>query len=701
MKKTTIILLVLWFSLVVTYNLHAQCCNFTYQQQVEPPTSAATFGVALGDFDNDGDSDVVAISAYYGIDVYFNNGSGTFTLNAQYALGESFYGVYVADVDGDGDLDIIAVPFYTTSNLTILKNNGSGVFTVTSFSSNIATYNAAIGDIDGDGDIDVFLPNSGGGSGSVFKNNGTGAYSLFQTVPGARGHDAALGDLDGDGDLDAFVTENSSYGNTVFLNNGSGTFTQLGTNFGTAGGTVALGDLDGDGDLDAWVGTASNISEIWINDGTGHFTLGLSLAVNPTWGYCKAINLYDKDGDGDLDVFLGFYSLEPQVWTNNGNLSFSLCYQAPVGSGSHGQAIGDLNNDGKIDIYSGYFSNTDGDYVFLNAGSVTAGILYKNSPYCYNNTTLQNVELSGDTTGTFSASPVGLTINDSTGAILPSTSIPGTYIVTYTVGGCDFSASVTIISFPAAAGTITGADTVCGGETGVAYSVPVITDATSYTWLLPSGATLASGSSTHSITADYSLMATSGTISVSGHNSCGNGTPSILNITIKTPPVTPIITLNGTILHSNAPAGNQWYNQNGPINLATGQNYTVTTSGYYYDIVTLTGCSSDTSNVIHVVISGIEPNENNSTIIIYPNPVSDELIIEMKGNNEIVTFEILNTIGQSVLKGNMTYRTTVNTSGFAPGIYSIKLENLPTLPTGQAGGQAGNNTFEFRKIVKE
>jgi hypothetical protein len=45
-----------------------------------------------------------------------------------------------------------------------------------------------------------------------------------------------------------------------------------------------------------------------------------------------------------------------------------LCYQATEGSSCHGQAIGFINNDNFIDIYSGYFSNTDGDYVFLNDG---------------------------------------------------------------------------------------------------------------------------------------------------------------------------------------------------------------------------------------------------------------------------------------------------------------------------------------------
>jgi hypothetical protein len=449
MKKLMLVFLFSSACMLPGANLFAQCCDYTYQQQVEPPTSAATFGVALADFDGDGDRDAVAISAYLGVDVYFNNGSGTFTLNAQYDTlntNADFYGVHACNVDGDADIDIIAIPFYSSASLTILKNNGSGVFTVSSVSSNIATYNASVGDIDGDNDIDVFLPNSGGGAGKIFKNDGTGTFSLFQTLTGARGHDAALGDLDGDGDLDAFVTENGSYANSVFRNNGSGTFTQIGTNFGTEGGAVDLGDLDGDGDPDAWVGGSSHTSTIWLNDGTGNFTSGAVISTDPTWGYCKTVILYDMDDDNDPDVFLGFYSHEPQVWENEGGLNFSICYEATVGSGSHGQAIGFINNDTLIDIYSGLFSNTDGDYVFLNAGETMADIKYNSSPYCPYLNTPQSVTQSGAPGGTYSASPAGLSINPATGAILPNASIPGVYTVTYFVGGCEFTTQVEINS---------------------------------------------------------------------------------------------------------------------------------------------------------------------------------------------------------------------------------------------------------------
>jgi SprB repeat len=84
----------------------------------------------------------------------------------------------------------------------------------------------------------------------------------------------------------------------------------------------------------------------------------------------------------------------------------------------------------------------------------TATISYA-APFCANNTTTQSVTLTGTAGGIFSAAPAGLTINATTGAIIPNTSTPATYIVTYTVtagGGCagvTATTSVTINPKPA------------------------------------------------------------------------------------------------------------------------------------------------------------------------------------------------------------------------------------------------------------
>ena len=76
-----------------------------------------------------------------------------------------------------------------------------------------------------------------------------------------------------------------------------------------------------------------------------------------------------------------------------------------------------------------------------------------------------------------------------------------------------------------------------------------------------------------------------------------------------------------------------------------------------------------------------------ASISIYPNPVSDELHIEIEGNNEQVNMEILNSIGQVVYKGNLAKAITVQTSDFVRGVYLIKLGN--------------DKMFDVKKMIKE
>jgi hypothetical protein len=75
---------------------------------------------------------------------------------------------------------------------------------------------------------------------------------------------------------------------------------------------------------------------------------------------------------------------------------------------------------------------------------------------------------------------------------------------------------------------------------------------------------------------------------------------------------------------------------------------------------------------------GIVVIENNTTINVYPNPVSNKLIIEIKDNTQYIKFDILNSMGQVVFKGHILEKSVVQTSDFAPGIYLIKLENGKT-----------------------
>ena len=97
--------------------------------------------------------------------------------------------------------------------------------------------------------------------------------------------------------------------------------------------------------------------------------------------------------------------------------------------------------------------------------------------------------------------------------------------------GTESALAVTVSTLPTTVGPITGPAIVCQGQSAVVYTVPIITNATSYHWSLPVGAT--DTSTTNSITVNYGISAVSGSISVKGNNYCGNGIASTLGITVN------------------------------------------------------------------------------------------------------------------------------------------------------------------------
>ncbi len=91
---------------------------------------------------------------------------------------------------------------------------------------------------------------------------------------------------------------------------------------------------------------------------------------------------------------------------------------------------------------------------------------------------------------------------------------------------------------PGPAGLITGSSVVCAGQSNVTYSITPVANAMGYTWALPPGASISSGSNTSSVTVDFSGAAVSGVIQVSATNSCGTGSTSS-NFSVTVTPLPP------------------------------------------------------------------------------------------------------------------------------------------------------------------
>ena len=242
--------------------------------------------------------------------------------------------------------------------------------------------------------------------------------------------------------------------------------------------------------------------------------------------------------------------------------------------------------------------------------------------------------------------------------------------------------AVTVNPLPAAAGTIIGPASVCVGATGVAYSVPTIANATTYVWTVPAGATITSGATTRNIVVTYGPTAGTGVITVKGTNSCGDGVVSPnLNVTMNAIPSSPVVTVAGNVLTSSATTGNQWYYEGNPIAGATNQTYTVIhNTGYYWCVVTTSGCSSPVSNKVWVVVTG-QQDLQGTNFSVYPVPNDGRFNVSITTpSQENFSIEVFNQLGAKIYElGNVqvngTFEKQIDLRPVANGVYSVVFLN--------------------------
>lgn len=176
---------------------------------------------------------------------------------------------------------------------------------------------------------------------------------------------------------------------------------------------------------------------------------------------------------------------------------------------------------------------------------------------------------------------------------------------------------------PNPAGPITGSHTVCAGTEGVYYHVDPVPWACTYVWTLPPGAFIAQGQLSNEILVNFTDTAQSGSFIVNGNNLCGNGPGSPgFPVTVNPRPPDPFIIQSGDTLFSDAPADNQWYYYQQPISGMNGNWYVPDVNGDFSVMVTLNGCPSGPSNVIHFILTENESAGRNQNLIVFPNPSS-------------------------------------------------------------------------------
>lgn len=301
------------------------------------------------------------------------------------SIGNSIsYAVALGDLNADGHLDAFVVngSYQQIEANKVWLNNGSGVFGDSGQEiGEKYSVHVALGDLDSDGDLDAFVTNGSYGSGQpneVWLNDGSGVFSdSGQELGDIFSVRVRLGDLDGDDDLDAYIVNAHGMGsedgnNEVWVNDGSGNFTLKSTLNISRSLSADLGDLDGDGDLDAYVARSQVGDQVWLNDGSGNFgDSGQNFHLNSS---NNDVVLGDMDGDGDLDAFVvewGLHGSPNQLWLNDGKGYFQDSGQSLGNAASASAALKDVDQDGDLDVSVANSENEGGGHanaLWLNDG---------------------------------------------------------------------------------------------------------------------------------------------------------------------------------------------------------------------------------------------------------------------------------------------------------------------------------------------
>jgi hypothetical protein len=318
--------------------------------------------VALVDLEGNPKSDIAVTSPTTSgaqmLTVLANDGTGLFTTpGSEHAVRQAPQAITPIDADGDGLLDL-AIPCRDGGSVVILVNRPPTLEAAPRVVVGDKPRAAVAGDFDSDGKLDLAVANSGGGTVSLLAGNGTGGLAVYGTLPVAAPEAIVAADFNRDGRLDLAVsspdTVTPAPSVAIFFGSAGGGFTpQPLVNVGGSPDDLVAGDFDGDGDLDiALCDRAAPTGSVRIlrNDGFGAFSVvaGVGVGNNPT-----AIVTADFDRDGDLDLAVANDDSDNVMFLTNTSGSFSVTQILGLAGGDTSPvslAAGDFDGNATIDL---------------------------------------------------------------------------------------------------------------------------------------------------------------------------------------------------------------------------------------------------------------------------------------------------------------------------------------------------------------
>ena len=348
-KKILIISFLCLTSGFVTSNVSA-ATSTTYPVGMEPKA------VAVADFNNDGKNDLATVNrSANNVSILLGDGAGNFGAATNFSTGDTFsepFALAVGDFNNDGKTDVV-VSKPNVGSISLLLGNGSGgLGAPTNFSVGENPGTFGVGDFNGDNKSDLAVADPGFNNGGVYilLGNGTGSFgSPAKFTAGSRPRYIAVADFNRDNKSDLAVANVGFNFNkiSILLGNGAGGFSAP-TDFAVGSSPIGLvvRDFNKDTFLDIAVANmdSHNVS-ILKGDGQGSFGQATNFPAN---SFPLSITSGDFDGDGKLDLAVGANSSDARIsilrGDDTGQFTFPASFTA--GSGPQDVAVGDFTGNG-------------------------------------------------------------------------------------------------------------------------------------------------------------------------------------------------------------------------------------------------------------------------------------------------------------------------------------------------------------------